>query len=119
MKHLYYIIIGAAVLVLASCGQKHQATALVEDFISQYALRPDEIEHRSFEHFDSTRVIGDSLLRAMQQRRHPLYRYPISYPDAAPGRKLWHIRMNYVCHGDTLWQTFYLDEQLDHVVAFK
>ena len=32
---------------------------------------------------------------------------------------LYLIRMNYVYQDDTLWHTFYLDEKLEHVVAFK
>lgn len=116
-----YIIIGVVVLVLlfASCGQKHQATALVEEFIEQNALHPDELRDRDYHHFDSTKVISDSLLQAMQARKSPLFKHPIPYPVSTGGRMLYLIRMNYVYQADTLWHTFYLDEKLEHVVAFK
>ena len=121
MKHHSLLATGLAALVflLASCGQKHKATGLVEDFIDQYALQPDEIEQRDYEHFDSTKVISDSLLQIMQAKEHPLFKHPIPYPVAKSGRMLYLLRMNYVHKGDTLWHTFYLDEQLEHIVAFK
>lgn len=116
-----YIIIGVTLLVflLTSCGQKHKAETVIEEFLAEYALAPDEIQHRDYEHFDSTKVISDSLIVAMQQRSQPLFKQPIPYPAATSGRMLYHLRMNFVHHDDTLWYTFYLDEQLEHVVAFK
>ena len=107
-----YIIIGitAFVFLFVSCGQKHKAVNVVEDFIEQYAQYPDEMKEREFEHFDSTKVISDSLV---------LDKSPIPYPVRTSGRMLYHIRMSYVYKGDTLWQTFYLDETLEHVVAVK
>jgi hypothetical protein len=116
-----YIIIGitAFVFLFVSCGQKHKAVNVVEDFIEQYAQYPDEMKEREFEHFDSTKVISDSLVLAMQQRGNELYKSPIPYPVRTSGRMLYHIRMSYVYKGDTLWQTFYLDETLEHVVAVK
>ena len=121
MKHRRILTTGLAalVLLLASCGQKHKATRLVEDFIEQYALQPDEIEHRDYEHFDSTKVISDSLLQSMQAKENPLFRHPIPYPVTKSGRMLYLLRMNYVHKGDTLWHTFYIDEGLEHIVAFK
>ena len=107
-------------MLMASCGQKHKAESTVEQFIEQYALNPSDLNDRDFENFDSTNVIGDSLLRAMQQSRKPLFRHPITYPTATTGKgKLFLLRMRFVAHDDTLWHTFYLDQQLEHVVAFK
>ena len=56
---------------------------------------------------------------AMQQAKHPLYKHPIPYSVHNAGRMLFLLRMNYRHQGDTLWQTFYIDEQMEHVVAFK
>jgi hypothetical protein len=120
MNRLYIIIgVTAVVLLFSSCGQKHKAEVVVEAFIEQYAKNPAEIQHRDFEHFDSTKVISDSVVIALQQRGNELFKNPIPYPVNTAGRMLYHIRMNYVYQGDTLWQTFYLDEGLEHVVAFK
>ena len=106
-------------LLTASCGKKHQAEQVVEQFVEANALVPDELCYRTYEHFDSTRAIGDSLLQVLQAIRHDGFRYPIDYPVDSPDRLLYHVRMNYVYKGDTLWHTFYLDRQLEHVVAFK
>ena len=116
-----YIIIGitAFVFLFVSCGQKHKAKVLVEDFIENYAIDPDAIAERDFTRFDSTKVITDSLIMAMQEATHPLYKHPIPYSVHNAGRMLFLLRMNYQHQGDTLWQTFYVDEQMEHVVAFK
>ena len=106
-------------LLTVSCGQKHKAKGLVEDFIEANALDPDAIADRDFTRFDSTKVITDSLVMAMQQAKHPLYTHPIPYSVHTAGRMLFLLRMNYRHQGDTLWQTFYIDEQMEHVVAFK
>lgn len=106
-------------LLFGSCGQKHKAAQLADDFVDQYALSPDKMIKRDYCHFDSTKLISDSLVDAMQHRRHPLYKYPIDYPTPSAGRMLYLVRMNYLFDGDTLSQTFYIDEQMEHVVAFK
>jgi hypothetical protein len=117
----FYIIIGVLALALlsASCAKSHQAENVVEAFVDANALHPEKMVTRDFARFDSTKAIGDSLVLAMQARKHELYRHPISYADSRAGRMLYLVRMNFVYEGDTLWQTFYLDEKLDHVVAFK
>ena len=105
--------------MFTSCGQKHKAETVVGDFIETYAKDPDAIRKRDFVRFDSTKVIGDSLVKEMQTREHELFKQPIPYPVSTSGRVLYLLRMNYVYQGDTLWQTFYLDESLENVVAFK
>lgn len=105
--------------MFASCGQKHKAETVVDEFIETYAKDPDAILKRDFVRFDSTKVIGDSLVHVMQNTEHALFKEPIPYPVNTSGRMLYLLRMNYVYQGDTLWQTFYLDESLENVVAFK
>ena len=105
--------------MFTSCGQKHKAETVVGDFIEAYAKDPDAIRKRDFVRFDSTKVIGDSLVKVMQTREHELFKQPIPYPVASAGRMLYLVRMNYVYDHDTLTQTFYIDEQMEHVVAFK
>ena len=105
--------------VLASCGRKHQAETLVEEFIEQHAVSADEMKERDYVHFDSTKVISDSLIANMQKREHEHFKHPIPYPIPSSGRMLYLLRMSYIYKNDTLFHTFYLDEQLEHVVAFK
>lgn len=119
-RHLSIIIICMAMVTgMVSCGRKYQAETLVEVFVEEHALSPSELEDRDYVHFDSTKVISDSLIIALQGRRHELFKHPIPYPTSSSGRMLYLLRMSYVHKGDTLFQTFYLDEQLEHVVAFK
>ena len=54
----------------------------------------------------------------MRHRGAPLFKQGISYPDAPVG-ELYYLRMSYVHEGDTLQNTFYLNQELTEVVAFK
>jgi hypothetical protein len=119
MKLVHKILLVVLAFLFVACGQKYKARAVVEDFIEQYALAPDELGQREFTNFDSTRVISDSLIMTMQQRHLELFHYPIPYPTVSKFRVLYHLRMNFIYKGDTLWHTFYLDEKMEQVVAVK
>jgi len=114
------IIIGVMLpLLFASCGQQKEAEQLIEEFIDLNALTPAKIENRTFQKMDSTKNISDSLVIAMQERSHELFKESIEYPIKTSGRMLYFIRMNYTYEGDTLSQTFYIDESFKDIVAFK
>ena len=120
MKCVYRIISCLSLcLLFMSCGQQHDAEQLVEQFIDQYAVAPEQIENRSFQDLDSTKLISDSLIGVMQQRHHELFKNGIDYPVQSAGRKLFFLGMYFTYQGDTLRQTFYIDESLEHIVAFK
>lgn len=120
MKCVYRIIWGLSLcLQLMSCGQQHDAEQLVEQFIDKYAVAPEQIENRTFQHLDSTKLISDSLIGVMQQRRHELFKDDIDYPAQSAYSKLYYLGMYFTYQGDTLRRTFYIDESLEHIVAFK
>jgi hypothetical protein len=48
-----------------------------------------------------------------------VFKKDVKYGSEQSGRMLHLLRINYAYEGDTLTNTFYLDEQLQHVVAFK
>lgn len=116
-----YIIIGVVFmsLALASCGKQYSAESLADDFIEEYALAPEKMLYREYMNLDSTKMISDSVLVAMQQRGHELFKSNIEYPIKTSGRMLYYLRMKYVYEGDTLQQTFYLDENVSQIVSFK
>ena len=120
MKKLY-IIIGVAVAasLFSACSQQSEAESIVKEFIEQNAIAPEKMEHKEFANLDSTKVVRDSLIKVMQNNKHELYKDNIEYLQQNSGRMLYYLRMKYVYEGDTLSQTFYLDEQLQHVVSFK
>ena len=120
MKCFIRIITSVALcLLITACGQQKDAEQLVERFIEQYAVAPEKIGTVVFQNIDSTKLISDSLIGAMQQRPNSIFKEGIDYPVKSGGRMLYFIRMNFTYEGDTLRQTFYMDEALEHIVAFK
>ena len=120
MKRLITLASLLGVLLFVSCGQQYDAECLVKDFVKQNALNPDKVDILSFSKLNTTKVIKDSLVQDMQQRESPVFKSGINYAMKTSGNMLYFIRMEYVYdEGDTLKQTFYLDEQLEQVVAFK
>lgn len=120
MKRISLIVASVAIsLLLVACGQQRDAEQLVEKFIEQYAVAPEEIKNVSFQRLDSTKLISDSLVIVMQQRSHELFKEGIDYPVKSEGGKLYFVSMNFTYKGDTLRKTFYMDESLEHIIAFK
>ena len=105
-------------LLLASCGQQYAAKQKVKEFVKQHAT--EEIDITSFSDLDSTRVISDSLFRAMQQNaaKDPLFK-AVDFSTVKPTSPLLYIRMRYQKDTLELSKTFYFDKDLSAVVAFK
>ena len=78
----------------------------------------DDISGRDFADLGTTSLISDSLIQLMRHRGAPLFKQRISYPEAPEG-ELYYLRMSYIHKGDTLQNTFYLNQELTEVVAFK
>ena len=117
---LYKYIIGvASIFFMSSCGQQHDAECLVDAFLEENAVHPEKIENRNFLKLDSTKLISDSLIDVFQHRKNELFKPNIKYAVNNSGRMLYYIRMNFTYEGDTLYQTFYIDESFGHIVAFK
>ena len=120
-KSLYIIIGVALVLLSVSCGQQHQAKGVIQDFVDQYATQPSERGSISIAKFDSTRILNDSVISRMRANADTIQRYrkPIKYADGPAGKKLFVVRIGYAIDGTEYSDTYYLDENLTHVVAFK
>ena len=114
-----YIILGIlALLLFTACGQQYQAKSLVKDFVKEHAT--EELNITDFSDLDSTRVISDSLFRAMQQNaaKDPLFK-PVDFSAAKPTSTLLYIRMRYQKDTLELSKTFYFDKDLSAIIAFK
>ena len=112
MKKSLYIIIGLALLLFASCGRQQQAKSIVKDFVKQHLH--EDVSYLDFSDVDSTQTISDSLIQVLHQRAGKT----ISYQQRM-GQTLFYIRAKYLSDKDTLSTTFYLDRDLQGVVAFK
>ena len=106
------------VLLSVSCGRQHTAEQTVKAFVEENMEAAGEISNRNFADLGTTRHINDSIIQVMRHRGAPLFRQGIDYPEA-PQSELYYLRMSYVHQGDTLQNTFYLDQELKEVVAFK
>ena len=119
MKSRAYIIIGIAMLLFASCGRQHSAEQTVKAFVeANMENGGKDISHRDFADLGTTRLIQDSIIELMRQRGAQLFKSSISYPEVPQG-ELYYLRMSYVHDGDTLQNTFSLNQDLTEVVAFK
>ena len=120
MRSRAYIIIGgiSALLLFASCGQQYHAEKTVEAFVEANMEQPNQINHRDYADLGTTRHINDSLITMMRERGAELFKKNITYGETPEG-DLFYLRMRYVHNGDTLQNTFYLNQELTEVVAFK
>ena len=121
MRHTLYIIISMALLLLTACGQQYQAKSVIQDFVDQYVTEPASRSSVSIVKFDSTRVLKDSLIQAMRTNADTIQRYvkPIRYAEGEVGSKLFVARISYTIYDVEYSDTYYLDEQLTRVIAFK
>ena len=112
------ISILASGLLFASCGQQYKAEQTVKAFVEENMEAAQEITGRDFADIGTTRHISDSLIDVMRHRGAPLFKKQISY-GSKPSGDLYYLRMSYIHKGDTLQNTFYLDQELQEIVAFK
>ena len=120
MNSRAYIIISvvACMLLFASCGQQYKAEQTVKAFVEDNMEAADKITSRDFADIGTTRHISDSLIAVMRQRGAEGFKSGIQY-GSVPQGELFYLRMQYVKDGDTLSNTFYIDQELQQVVAFK
>ena len=106
-------------LSFASCGRQHDAEQTVKAFVeANMENGGDDITSRDFADLGTTRHINDSIIQLMRHRGAPLFKKAITY-STAPDGELYYLRMSYVHQGDTLQNTFYLNQDLTEIVAFK
>lgn len=120
MRNTVYIIICImTVCFLAACSERHTAISKVKDFIEENTLTPEKIKNKQFGRLGTTHLLNDSIITSLRQRAAEYCKPGTVYPEYHQGDTLYYILMNYTYEGDTLSHTFYLDQQLEHVVAAK
>ena len=107
------------VCVLTACSERHTAISLVKDFIEENSVAPDKIENRRFGKLGSTHLLNDSIIKSLHQKAIGYYKSDNVYSEYQQDDTLFYIIMNYTYEGDTLSQTFYLDQQLKNIIAVK
>lgn len=102
-------------LILVGCGKQNKAESLVSDFIDTRMGCADCSV--SFYELNSTNKLSDSLVNVMRNDNKV---FTGKFKNSDPEQSLWFIRATIVNAGnDTLVHTFYIDLQLEEVVAFK
>lgn len=106
---------------LASCGEQSDAEGVVRHFMKENLIEPKSLSDVEFANIDSTKLITPRIVDNMRRMAPTtgLYRPDIHYADNAPQRMLYSLRVNYKVGERECVSTFYLDEQLHEVVAFK
>lgn len=110
LKSLIYII--GVMLLLTACGQQQRAKSVVKDFMETY--QQGDVDYLEFSDVDSTRVLSDSLINALQQQAGKDVTF-----QKRNSTTLLLIRAKYLLDDDTCSTTFYLDPSTMGVVACK
>ncbi|OYP46408.1 hypothetical protein CIK96_06030 [Prevotella sp. P4-98] len=116
------ITIVSLVLLLTSCGQQHEAEALVEDFMDKNMKDEVSINARRFTDIDSTFLLTNDVIQKMRNKAAnggQRYKKGIKYADGNPTRKLFITRVKYYVDTLECSDTYYLNADLTHIVAFK
>ena len=110
LKNLIYII--GVMLLLTACGQQQRAKSVVKDFMETY--QQGDVDYLEFSDVDSTKVLSDSLINALQQQAGKKVTF-----QKRNSTTLLLIRAKYLLDDDTCSTTFYLDPSTMGVVACK
>ena len=105
-------------LLFASCGKQYTAEQTVKAFVAENMKEGVKTNGMDFADLGTTRHINDSLIAKMRKNGAELFKSGIKYSQAPTG-DIYYLRMKYLHEGDTLQNTFYLDSELEEVVAFK
>ena len=122
MRYTRLVIIALmAMVAFSACdGEKGTAQKLVKEFLTDNLVSQD-FKIMDFSRLDSTKLISDSVFLQMRAKgaENKAFKAGFSYADGGKTKKLNYIRVKYRVDKDTILQTYYLDDQLTRVVAFK
>ncbi len=110
-----------AVMTFSSCDkEKSAAKELVKEFLKENLVSED---HKVLYCYDlsTTKFVTDSMCQEMRAKMASNKRFKpnMHYAEGPASKNLHFIRVKYRVDKDTIYQTFYLDEQQTRVVAFK
>lgn len=106
-------------LLFSSCGEQHQAKQLVKTFLKEN-LKDNQFSIEQTSKLDSTYLVSDSTLQVLRTHmaHSPIFK-PLNLNNAVRSKKLLYMQVKYVSGTKEYDQTFYMDDKLEHVVAFK
>ena len=122
IKLKIYIMMMAcsAIIILSSVSCKNNsAKGLIEDFMNVNMVSTSNISDKEYSKIDSTFYINDSIINAMHKMQVPGYKGIIKYSNEKAGKKLLFMSITFKQNKKDIKQTFYFDENITHIVAFK
>lgn len=110
----------SAIIILSSVSCKNNsAKGLIEDFMNVNMVSTSNISDKEYSKIDSTFYINDSIINAMHKMQVPGYKGIIKYSNEKAGKKLLFMSITFKQNKKDIKQTFYFDENITHIVAFK
>ncbi len=107
--------------MLSACSNEDKAHSLVKDFLNDNLSVDFSID--SYQRFDSTKMVTPAAVQKMRESvtEIKMYENKPTFADYTEGQQLLYLRVKFTLDDDTTKyvQTFYLDNQLQGVVAVK
>ena len=122
MRKSYLITIAAlALLLTTSCTEQQRSERVVASFLEEQLTDAEGLEIEKFYKIDSTRIISDSILTQLSKQALNSGHYKQNSTLSSPRKekKLIISRVDYKLKGKTYQDTYYLDDDIEHVVAVK
>jgi len=118
MRKMFLVF--TATLFLMSCGEQYKAKGVVKDFLKENIIASDYSAKR-FSGIDSTRNVTPEQVATLRKAiaAQKGFKKNIAFQDYSKRDVLKFVRMMLKMNDDTLQCTFYLDKDVEHVVAFK
>lgn len=110
-----------AVMAFSSCNKEKTTTQkLVKEFLKENLVSED-FKVMDYSDLSSTKLVTDSMCQQMRTQiaNNALFKSGMRYAEGPATKKMHFIRVKYRVDKDTIFQTFYIDEQQTRVVALK
>ena len=118
----YFVITAFLAVMICSCTNTNKAQRLVNEFMKDNMADTVKLTNVTFSKLDSPTRVNDSTLKAMlaETSRIPLYKKNITFNQKAT-YPLMFISVTYNTQNDSTvrQQTFYIDKELQGIVAMK
>lgn len=120
------LLLAVCSLLLASCGEQRRAQGLVEDFLDENIVAADDYDFERFSPIGKTAMIDSTGINRMRSEveRLPFVKKGIKYDKIPLPDTLSYIRATFKVTDkggkeQQCTQTFYMDKELKHIIAFK
>lgn len=114
MRKVRLVTMALLAALFMGCGQGHDAKKMVKEFMTK-EMGVGDYDVIAWSRLDSTFFVSDSMVHVMQ--RNTPQKVKAKYAKYSP--KLLYLNVKYTIGNDTIKQTFYLDDKLTGVVAYK